>query len=89
MEEIILKKEEKETLCDCIVYLLHLCDRYEKDNQESIFCLDIARKALFLYNLSPKSFGNKSKRKEWFETINKRISKYESDERYYVKNTKV
>ena len=84
MEEIILKKkEEKETLCNCVIYLLQLCDQYKQNEQERRFCLDVAKKALFLYNLSPKSFGNKSKRKEWLDTINKRISEYESNEMYH------
>ena len=58
MEKLILKKkEDKERLQDCIAYLLQYCDCLERDPINRKFCFDVAQKALFLYNLSPKSFG--------------------------------
>lgn len=88
MEEILLKKkEEKATLRDCVVYLLQHCGCLERSKSESVFCLDVAKKALFLYNLSPKSFGrSKKERKGWFDAISVRIDKYKNDERFNTLN---
>jgi len=86
VELLLKKKEDKVNLTDCVVYLLQLCSCFEKSETERKFCLDVARKALFLYTISPKSFGrSKKERQEMLDCINERISKYEQDERYHVK----
>lgn len=85
MEQLVLKKEEKENLSDCVVYLLQHCETFEKSNIERQFCLDVAQKALFLYNLCPKAFGrNKEARQLWLEAINKRIEKYSSNKEFHI-----
>lgn len=83
MEELILKKkEDKERLQDCIAYLLQHCDCLEKNPTDRKFCFDAAQKALFLYNLSPKSFEkNKS---HVLDIIMTRINRYKQ-EGYHTK----
>ena len=77
-------KEEKLIFQDCIVYLLQHCKTFEKDNSQKKFCLDVAKKALFLYNLSPTSFGNKTERKEELKYIQSFINKYENNPEYHT-----
>jgi len=78
-------KEEKENLSDCVVYLLQHCETFEKSDTERKFCLDVAQKALFLYNLSPKSFGrNKKERQVCLDAINEKISKYSANKLFHT-----
>ena len=80
-----LNNEEKVELQDCVVYLLQHCSCLEKSNDERKFCLDVAKKALFLYNLSPKAFGrNKEARNKYLEAINERIKKYSSIKEFNI-----
>ncbi len=85
MEQLVLKKEEKIEMQDCVAYLLEHCSCIEQSNSERKFCLDVAKKAIFLYNLCPKAFGrNKEARQSWLEAINKRIKKYSSNKEFHV-----
>lgn len=85
MEQLKLSKEEKFELSDCVVYLLQHCSCFEKSKDERKFCLDVAKKALFLYNLCPKAFGrNKAKRQSVLKYINEHIEKYSSNEEFHV-----
>lgn len=80
-----MTKEEKENLRDCAVYLLQHCETLEKSDIERQLCLDVAQKALFLYNLSPKSFGrNKKERQVCLDAINKKISKYSANKLFHT-----
>ena len=84
--ELLLQKDDKETLVDCVVYLLQHCTTFERTTEKQ-FCLDVAKKALFLYNLSPNSFGDTKKtRKEWLSAIKKRIEKYKQPG-YHTENS--
>lgn len=89
MDELILKKKsEKDNLTDCVVYLLQHCNCFEKSDSKRKFCLDVAKKALFLYDLSPKSFGrSKKERQSWLDTINARIEKYTQLDGYHIENS--
>ena len=87
MNELVLKKKsEKDNLTDCVVYLMQHCRCFEKSESERKFCLDVAKKALFLYNLSPKSFGrSKKERQSWLDSINELIEKYTNSDEYHTK----
>ena len=80
-----LNNEEKVELQDCVLYLLQHCRCLEKSKHEQKFCLDVAKKALFLYNIYPKAFGrNKEARNSYLETINERIKKYSSIKEFHI-----
>lgn len=86
MASIILKKKgEKDNLQDCVAYLLQYCYCIEKSESDRKFCLDVAKKALFLYNLSPNSFGrSKAARQSWLDAISKKVTKYELTDGYHL-----
>lgn len=90
MDVIRIKtRQEKINLCDCVVYLLQHCETYEKSEIERKFCLDVAEKALFLFNLCPNAFGRTKKDRDgWFDAINKKIELYKSDAKYHLEREK-
>ena len=80
-----LNNEEKVELQDCVLYLLQHCSCLEQSYSERKFCLDVAKKALFLYNLYPKAFGrNKEARNNYLKTIKERIKKYSSIKEFHI-----
>jgi hypothetical protein len=85
MEQLVLNKEEKIEMQDCVAYLLQHCSCLEKSNDERKFCLDVAKKALFLYNLYPKAFGrNREARNSSLKAIKERIKKYSSIKEFHI-----
>jgi hypothetical protein len=84
--EISLNKKEQFDLKDCVVYLLQYCSRLESSDclAERKCCLDVAKKALFLYNLYPKALGRNKKEKLCsLKYIIERIEKYSSNKEFH------
>jgi hypothetical protein len=80
IKEQRMTKDQKRAYVDAVIYLLQYAQAMESNDIMSKFCLDITKKAEFLYNLKPHLFNARLRK-----NLQRRIDIYTGDERFFRK----
>lgn len=74
-----MTKEQKQAYVDAVIYLLQYAKAMESNDVMSKFCLDITKKAEFLYQLKPHLFDDGMR-----DNLRLHIELYENDVKFHT-----